>query len=274
MILPQGGLHGELFTVALEDDGDGVARVGLPDGGTEIAFVDGDAADGQDDVTLFDAGGLGAGLGGDATHLGSGTFDQLTSNGEHAEQQDDGDQQVHQRPGRDHEHPPGIRLLPVGPRFVGGGHLVEVVHPDDPHERPEREEPNPVLRLPAVETPQPGTEPDEELRRLHSGEPRRHEVAELVEEHGDEHTYGEQQHPPTGQAEPDEQTDDGEPGDRPGSASAERLIGGIALGDRTAGHHLATEALVPRAGKRRWQLAPGAGLFVRLHRISRGHRRQ
>ena len=77
---------------------------------------------------------------------------------------------------------------------------------------------------------------------------------------------GEQQHPAAGEAEPDEQSEDGQPGDRPGRPAAERLVGRIAFGDRATGHHLAAEAVVPRPGDGRRELAPGGGLFVRLHR--------
>ncbi len=252
--------HRALLTVALEDDLDGVAGLGLPHGRAEVAVLDLDPADRQDDVARLDARGLGAAVLGDAADLGTGTIDQLARRGEDAEQQHDGEQQVHQRSGGDHEHPPGIRLLPVGPRLVGRRHLVEVVHADDPHERSERQQAHAVLGLAAVEAPQPRPEADEELRRLHARHPGGDEVAELVEEHRHEDPEGEQQHPAVGEAEPDEQPDDRQAGDDPDGAAAERLIGRVALGDGAAGHHLAAEAVVPRAGgRRRERRLPASG---------------
>ena len=55
------------------------------------------------------------------------------------EQQRDGDEHVHDRAGADDEHAARVALVAVGPRFVGGVDLVEVVHADDPHERTERQ---------------------------------------------------------------------------------------------------------------------------------------
>ena len=271
---PNVAVDGERLAVALEDDVDGVAGVGLPHGRSEIPVLHGDASDRQDDVTRADAGGLGAAVGGDVANLRAGPIDELAARGEDAEEQHDREQQVHQRPGRDDQHSPGIRLLPVRPRFVGRWHVVEVVHPDDPHEGAERQQAHAVLGLAAVEAPQPGPEPDEELGGLHAGEPGGDEVTELVEEHGHEDPQGEEEHPAVGDAEPDEQPDDRQAGEGARRTSAERLVGGIALGDGAPGHHLAAEAVVPRASDGRRELVPGVGLFVGLHRLSRDYRRQ
>jgi hypothetical protein len=129
-----------------------------------------------------------------------------------------------------------------------------------------------------VEAPQPRTEADEELCRLHAGRPGGDEVAELVEEDGDEDPEGEQQHPAVGEAEPDEQADDSQAGDDPSGAPAERLTGGVALGDAAACHDLAAEALVPTVGGRRrkrpgsssrvWAVPRDLVWLVRLHRMS------
>ena len=120
-----------------------------------------------------------------------------------------------------------IRRGNVACRYVRASsadrHLVEVVHADDLHERAEREQADAVFGLAAVEAPEPGTEPDEELRGLHAGEPRRHEVAGLVQEHRDEHADDEQEHPLVGDREPRQEGEDAETGERAVDAAADRL---------------------------------------------------
>ena len=74
-----------------------------------------------------------------------------------AEQQRDRDEHVHDRPGGDHQQPARVALAAVRARPRRSAcDLVEVVHPDDPHERAERQRAHAVLGLAAAEAPQLG----------------------------------------------------------------------------------------------------------------------
>ena len=121
---------------------------------------------------------------------------------------------MHGRPGQRHRHLPGVALGPVGPRLVTLGHLVEVVHADDPHVGTGRDALDAVLGLALLERPDPRPETDEELGHLHSRPLGGQVVTELVHE-DHEHEGQDDDHPAQAGQQP-ERDDETDQADQPG----------------------------------------------------------
>ncbi|CAB4814742.1 unannotated protein [freshwater metagenome] len=121
------------------------------------------------------------------------------------------DDQVHDRTGGDHPHPPGVGALTVRLPLVLGGHLVDVGHADDLHEAAERDCPHAVLDAIAVNAPHPRAEPEEELSGLHPAAAGSPEVAQLVQHDRHCQSEHEHQHP---RVRPTEEREQRHPGQR------------------------------------------------------------
>jgi hypothetical protein len=74
------------------------------------------------------------------------------------------------------------RVLPIGAPYVFGGHLLERVHPGDPHVATERHCLDAVLGLAAPHRPHSGTEAEERLGGLHTERLGGDEVRRLVDD--------------------------------------------------------------------------------------------
>ena len=135
-----------------------------------------------------------AGLDGADRGPGAGGL-QADARGDH-EQQHQGQHEVHERAGREHDDPLPARLLAERPRLVGRVHVLQVGHPDDLDETTGRDGLDAVLGLALLARPDGPPEADEELGGLHAEQLGRREVARLMQ-----HDRREQGHDEDGNAE-------------------------------------------------------------------------
>ena len=144
---------------------------------------------------------------------------------EEHEQKHQRHEEMHRRPGQGNRHPPRITLGPVCLRFIPLGHLVEVVHADDPHVGPGGDGLQAVLGVASLKRPDAGPEADEELGDLHAGPLGREVMAELVhEDHEDQRQDDDHPAQTGGEAESDDQADQT---DRSGPALLDDLAGRV-----------------------------------------------
>ena len=118
-----------------------------------------DPVDAEHDVVGLDAGRGRRPALGDRRELDAVTLLRAPGERVDAEQERDGDQEVHHRAGADDQHPPAVGLLAVGAGLVGGFHLVDVAHADDPDERAERSARTPYSTSPRLKLHSLGPKP-------------------------------------------------------------------------------------------------------------------
>ncbi len=143
------------------------------------------AVDGDDGVPGLEAGDLRRGLRGRPLleRLDRVVVRQMAEAEDEDQRQDEGDDQVHDRPGGGHEDPLAERLVAVRPGLVLFGHLFHGREPDDADVAAGGDRLDAVLGLALADRPQPGPEAHEELGGLHARPLGRGEVPQLVEHH-------------------------------------------------------------------------------------------
>ena len=140
------------------------------------------AVDGDDAITMLEAGRVGRGPRDDGVHRGARPVGDTLAD-DHDEEEHERDEQI-DGDARQHDlQAIGIAPLPVGARLVGRVDLFEVAHADDAHVPTERQRLDAVLGLAAPERPEARAETEEELGDLHPGALCHDVVARFVQHH-------------------------------------------------------------------------------------------